>query len=85
MRPILALILPNEETGGMHIVAASTKPQLLRLFKEEVLERSRAEVEKADDEIGSLVARAELDRLNKVFCILIPDGTGDGDGEEAPD
>lgn len=55
-------------------IYTSGNPRLLHLFKEVVLEELQEKVESAEDEVEALIAKAELQRLRRLFSILIPDG-----------
>ena len=57
-------------------IATSTNLELLRCFKEVVLEEWRRRVEISDDEVEALINSLEYERLSKVLTILIPNGSG---------
>lgn len=59
-------------------IATSTDLELLRHFKEVVLEEWRQRVETSGDEVEALINRLEYDRLSKVLTVLIPNGSGLG-------
>ena len=57
-------------------IATSTNSELLRLFKEVVLEEWRQRMETSEDEVEALINRLEYERLTKVLTILIPNDSG---------
>ena len=57
-------------------IATSTNSELLRLFKEMVLEEWRQRMETSGDEVEALINRLEYERLTKVLTILIPNDSG---------
>ncbi len=66
---ILTLQLPR---GGRGIpVATTTDPKVLRYFKEVVLREWAAKAD-TTDEIEAVLARLELERLQKALDTLIP-------------
>ena len=70
---ILTLQIPR---GGRGIpVATTSDPDVLRFFKEAVL-REWEEKTEINDEIESMLARLELDRLQKALDVLIPNISG---------
>ena len=77
MRPYLALQYPDESLGRGIIVATTRDHDLLRKFKSAVLEEARRRCDSPQDEIVALMDRIEVERLERVFSILVPD-SGNG-------
>lgn len=68
---VLTLQLPR---GNRFIPVAMTGDHdCLLFFKSVVLKEKSSQVEIANDEIESLVARAELEKLHKILDLLIPE------------
>jgi hypothetical protein len=68
---ILTLQVPK---GGRGIpVATSGNANLLAYFREVVLMEAERNVDHAEDELEALLARLELERLQRALAVLIPD------------
>jgi len=82
--PILVLQYPNPERGSATIALAATRDRkALQAFKEAVLEEARlATMDWEADEVLHAQNQTELERLNKLLGLLIPDDENDnGVGE----
>ena len=77
---ILTLQLPRGSRGIP--VATTANYTILRLFKRAVLEEWDAKVRTAEDEVESLLARLELERLTRALDALIPDVDNRGGVEQ---
>ena len=75
MRPvILTLQVPK---GSRSIPVATTADwELLRQFRHVVLSEAQRKVDEASDEIEALLARLDLDRLQRALAALIPADAG---------
>jgi hypothetical protein len=69
---ILTLQVPKGNRGIP--VATTANAELLALFRQVVLTEAHRKVELAEDEIEALLARLELDRLQRALAALIPEG-----------
>ena len=73
-KPILVLQYPDSRQGRTVAIAATKNIKALRNFKEVVLEEARlAVMDWTADEVLNIQERAELDRLQSLFEVLIPD------------
>ncbi len=78
-KPILVLQYPDSRQGRTVAIAATRNPEALRLFKRVVLEEARlAVLDWAVDEALHVQDQMELERLEKVLNLLIPE-EGDDD------
>jgi len=80
-RPILVLQYPNPEQGSATVALAATRdPKALQAFKEAVLEEARLEAMGwQDDKVLHIQNQMELEKLEKLLGLLIPDSeNGDG-------
>lgn len=68
---ILTLQVPKWSKGIP--VATTANDDVLRLFREIVLAEARSKIELASDEVESLLARLELERLERALSGLIPE------------
>ena len=67
---ILTLQVPK---GGRGIpVATTADAELLRRFRGVVIAEAERKVELAEDEVEALLARLELERLQRALSVLIP-------------
>ena len=73
MKPYLALQYPDPTLGRGVIVATTRDEDALRLFKSAVLDEARSRYESDEDEIVMLMDRLELERLQRLFALLVPD------------
>ena len=73
---ILTLQLPRGDRGIP--VATTGDPDVLRFFKEAVLEEWLRKADTAQDQLEGLLARLELDRLTSALSVLIPDDPTSG-------
>ena len=76
-RPVLVLQYPNPDKGSATIpIAFTSNLKALRYFREIVLEEARlAAMDWTDDDVIKIQNEAELHRLEKLLCRLIPDET----------
>lgn len=73
-KPILVLQYPDPHEGRTIAIAATRSPQALRAFKEAVLEEARlAAMDWEADEVLHAQNQTELERLDKMLGLLIPD------------
>ena len=68
---ILTLQVPKWSKGIP--VATTANDDVLRLFRKIVLAEARSKIELASDEVESLLARLELERLERALSGLIPE------------
>lgn len=81
-KPILVLQYPDPHEGRTVAIAATRSLKALQAFKEVVLEEARlAAMDWEADEVLHAQNVTELERLNKLLRLLIPD-IGDGDEVE---
>ncbi len=81
-KPILVLQYPDPQEGRTVAMAATRSLRALQVFKEVVLEEAKlAVIDRETDEVLHVQNQTELDRLNKLFELLIPD-SGNGDAVE---
>ena len=73
MQPYLALQYPDPTLGRGVIVATTRDEDALRLFKSAVLDEARKRYRSASDEVVMLIDRLELERLERLLCLLVPD------------
>ena len=73
MKPYLALQYPDPTLGRGVIVATTRDEDALRLFKSAVLDEARSRYESDEDEIVMLMDRLELERLERLLTLLVPD------------
>ena len=81
--PILVLQYPNPERGSATIALAATRDRkALQTFKEAVLAEAKlAAMDWEADEVLHVQNQNELERLEKLLGLLIPDSEN-GDGVE---
>lgn len=73
-RPILVLQYPDPHEGRTVAIAATRSLKALRAFKEVVLEEARlAVMDWEADEVLHAQNQTELERLNKLLGLLIPE------------
>ena len=75
---ILTLQVPKGNHGIP--VATTANPDLLSQFRQVTLAEARQKVEMAEDEVEALLARLELERLQRALAVLIPQSAERGDG-----
>lgn len=81
-KPILVLQYPDPHEGRTVAIAATRSLKALQAFKEVVLEEARlATMDWEADEVLHAQNQNELERLNKLLELLIPDSEN-GDGFE---
>ena len=73
MQPYLALQYPDPTLGRGVIVATTRDEDALRLFKSAVLDEARSRYGSASDEVVMLIDRLELERLERLLTLLVPD------------
>ena len=73
MQPYLALQYPDPTLGRGVIVATTRDQDALRHFKSAVLDEARNRYRSASDEVVMLIDRLELERLQQLFALLVPD------------
>ena len=74
-RPILVLQYPDNREARTVALAATRNPKALQAFKEAVLEEARlAVMDWEADEVLHAQNQIELERLNKLLGLLIPNG-----------
>ena len=73
MKPYLALQYPDLGLGRGVIVATTRDEDALRHFKGAVLEEARIRYESDEDEIVMLMDRLELERLERLLTLLVPE------------
>ena len=73
MKPYLALQYPDPMLGRGVIVATTRDEDALRLFKSAVLDEARSRYKAASDEVVMLIDRLELERLERLLCLLVPE------------
>ncbi|MFC1901602.1 hypothetical protein ACFLX3_01555 [Chloroflexota bacterium] len=77
--PILVLQYPDPHEGRTIAIAATRSPKALQAFKEVVLEEARlAVMDWEADEVLHAQNQTELERLYKLFELLIPDSENGG-------
>jgi len=74
-----AVVLTLHYPKGMRglPIATTTDRELLRLFKEVVLDEWHQKIESSADEVEALINRLEYERLRKTLGVLIPDESWD--------
>lgn len=73
-KPILVLQYPDPHEGRTVAIAATRSLKALQSFKEAVLEEARlAVMDWETDEVLHAQNETELERLNKLLGLLIPD------------
>jgi len=73
-RPILVLQYPDNREARTVALAATRSPRALQAFKEAVLEEARlAVMDWEADEVLHAQNQKELERLNQLLLLLIPD------------
>lgn len=78
---ILTLQVPKGSRGIP--VATTADPELLRSFRNVVLDEVQRRVDSAEDEIEAMLARLDMERLRRALAVLIPVYDDDeGDEEE---
>ena len=81
-KPILVLQYPDSREARTVALAATRSLKALQAFKEAVLEEARlAVMDWETDEVLHAQNQTELERLNKLLGLLIPDSES-GDGVE---
>ena len=78
MKPYLALQYPDPTLGRGVIVATTRDQDALRHFKSAVLEEARIQYRSASDEVVMLIERLELERLERLLTLLVPDSREGG-------
>lgn len=79
-RPILVLQYPDPRKGRTVAIAATRNPRVLQAFKEIVLEEAKlAAMDWEADEVLHCQDGVELERLERILPLLIPDGDGNED------
>ena len=78
MKPYLALQYPDPDLGRGLIVATTRDEDALRLFKSTVLDEARSRYRSASDEVVMLIDRLELERLERLLTLLLPDSEEGG-------
>ena len=73
MQPYLALQYPDPTLGRGVIVATTRDQDALRHFKSAVLDEARNRYESDEDEIVMLMDRLELERLERLLSLLVPE------------
>ena len=73
MQPYLALQYPDPTLGRGVIVATTRDQDALRHFKSAVLDEARSRYESDEDEIVMLMDRLELERLERLLTLLVPE------------
>ena len=73
MKPYLALQYPDPMLGRGVIVATTRDEDALRLFKSAVLDEARKRYRSASDEVVMLIDRLELERLERLLTLLVPE------------
>ena len=73
MQPYLALQYPDPTLGRGVIVATTRDEDALRLFKSAVLDEARKRYRSASDEVVMLIDRLELERLERLLTLLVPE------------
>jgi len=78
-KPILVLQYPDPHEVRAVAIAATRNLEALQTFKEVVLEEARlAALDWEADEVLHAQNETELERLNKLLGLLIPDDENDG-------
>jgi len=73
-RPILVLQYPDNREARTIALAATRSPRALKAFKEAALEEARlAAIDWEADEVLHAQNKKELERLEKLLGLLIPD------------
>ena len=72
MSPVILTLQVPKGSRGIP-VATTADPDVLHLFRQVVLDEARRRLELASDEIEALLARLELERLQRALAALIPD------------
>lgn len=81
-RPILVLQYPDSREARTVALAATRNPKALQAFKEAVLEEARlAAMDWEADEVLHAQNQQEMERLQKLLGLLIPD-SNNGDEVE---
>ena len=73
MKPYLTLQYPDPTLGRGVIVATTRDEDAIRLFKSAVLEEARNRYRSASDEVVMLIDRLELERLERLLTLLVPE------------
>jgi hypothetical protein len=73
---ILTLQVPRGDRGIPVVTTANA--DLLSCFRQVVLAEAQQKVEIAEDELEALLARLELDRLQRALAALIPEDIASG-------
>ena len=73
MKPYLTLQYPDPTLGRGVIVATTRDEDALRLFKSAVLDEARKRYRSASDEVVMLIDRLELERLERLLTLLVPE------------
>ena len=81
-RPILVLQYPDPHEGRTVAIAATRNLKALQAFKEAVLEEAKlATMDWEPDEVLHAQNQTELERLNKLLALLIPDSENADEAE----
>jgi hypothetical protein len=73
-RPVLVLQYPDSREGRTVALAATRSRKALLVFKEVVLEEARLKAMDWNiDDVLQIQDKGELERLEKLFSVLIPD------------
>jgi len=82
-RPVLVLQYPDSREGRTVALAATRSERALRAFKEVVIEEARLSLlDWQADEVIHLQEEVELERLQKLLNLLIPDETQETNEED---
>ena len=82
-RPILVLQYPDNREARTIALAATRNPRALQAFKEAALEEARlAAIDWEADEVLHAQNQIELERLEKLLGLLIPDDENSNEVEK---
>ena len=81
-RVFLTLNVPNRGLAAGTPVVASYNSQLLRLFKQHVLQDWQHRIENARDDTLAQVDKLEFEKLKATLDLLIPERANDGQQED---
>lgn len=71
--PTLTLTYPDLQSGKVRLLAVTQDKRVLSLFKRIVLEEARLNLLGCDDDILRIEYQEELNKLEKLLNVLIPD------------